>query len=431
MEITVQDLPNSEQKITVKLSQNKHNELKNDTLKKLSKNVKVAGFRPGHAPLDVVESQIGKETVFAVMLENSIPTLYTQAIKDKKLTPISRPNVDVVAEEPLEFTAVFAVQPEVKIKDLDKIKIKAPKTEVSEKELKEALEYIQTSHASYKEVTRKAKKGDRVELNFEGIDEKGNPVPGAKSENHPLVIGSGNFIPGFEDNLIGLELDQDSEFTVTFPKDYHAKELADKPVTFKVKITKIEEVEKPKIDKELSKKIFNEELEEKEFKAKLKHEIEHQKIHELQAKQEDDLFTELLKKADFTVSDILIEEEVEILLNELKQDIQKKGLNYDDFVKMNEDKEKKSINEIYKPKAEERAKIRFIIDFVIREKKLEATDQEIQTEVDLKISTAPEQVRNQVVSYYEEGKPGRNALRNKVLLDKFFALFLEKIDHKH
>jgi len=431
MEITVTDLPNSEQKITIKLSQDKHTELKNATLKQLSANVKVTGFRPGKAPLQVVEDQVGKEKVYAFMLENNIPTLYSKAIQEKKLTPISRPNVEVISEEPLEFTAIFAVQPEVKIKDLDKIKVKAPKVSVSEKELNESLDYVLQSHSSYKEVTRKAKKGDRVEVNFEGIDENQKSIPGAKSENHPLVLGSGNFIPGFEDNLIGLELNQDSEFTVTFPKDYHSKDLQDKPVTFKVKLTKIEEVEKPKITKDFTKKIFNEELTEKQFKDKLKHEIEHQKLHDLEAKQEDQLFEELLKKSDFEVSSILVEEEVDILVNELKQDIEKKGLKFEDFVKMTEEREKKPINEIYSPKAEERAKIRFIIDFIIKEKNLEASDEEIAKEVQLKIDSAPEQVRSQVESYYAEGQPTRNALRNKVLLDKFFDIFIERIKHKH
>lgn len=431
MEITVSSLPKSETKITVKVPADKFEQLKTETLKQLAKSVKVTGFRPGHAPLDVVETQIGKDRVFGMLLENNIPTLYTAAIKEKGLTPISRPMVDIITESPLEFSATFAVQPEVKIKDLDKLKIKTPDYKVSPKELDETIDKLLEANQSFKEVTRKTKKGDRVEIDFEGFDEAGALIDGTKSQNHPLVLGSGMFIPGFEDNLIGFSVSDETEFTVTFPKDYHVATLQSAPVKFKVTIKKIEEPQKAKIDAEFTKNIFGEEMDEKAFKAKLHHELEHQKIHEAEAKQEDELFEKLLKASDFEVSDILTEEETEILLDEMKQNIEKQGLKFEDFVKMTEAKEKKSIQEVYKTKAEERVKIRFIIDFVIKDKKLEASDAEIAKEAEAKIAAAPKEVQNQVKAYYEPEKAGYKALRNQILLNKFFELFITRIDHVH
>lgn len=429
MDIKIENLPKSEKKISIKLSDKKHQELKDKAIQQLAKSIKAPGFRPGKAPLDVVEKQIGSDKLFGYMLEQNIPVLYSEAIKDQKVTPISRPTVEVISENPLEFSAVFAVQPEVKIKGLDKINIKAPSTEVSKKELDDTIESILKSNAEFKDVDRKTKKGDRVEINFEGFDEAGKSIEGTKSENHPLELGSGMFIPGFEDNLIGLNKDADTEFTVKFPADYHVAALQSKPVLFKVKVVKIEEAQTPKIDKEFSKKILGEELDEKGFKDKLKHELEHQKIHESSAKQEDELFEKLLASADFEVSDILIEEETEILLDEMKQNIEKQGLKYENFVQMTEAKEGKPMQEIYNKKAEERVKIRFIIDFVIRDKKLEATDAELEAEAELKIASAPKEVQNKVKTYYEKDKPGYKALRNQILLNKFFDLFIEKIDH--
>jgi trigger factor len=431
MEITVSSLPKSETKITVKVPAAKYEQLKLETLKQLAKSVKVTGFRPGHAPLDVVENQIGKDRVFGMLLENNIPTLYTAAIKEKGLTPISRPIVDIITESPLEFSATFAVQPEVKIKDLDKLKIKTPDYKVTPKELDETIEKLLEANQTFVEVSRKTKKGDKVEIDFEGFDESGALIDGTKSENHPLVLGSGTFIPGFEDKLIGFSVNDKTEFTVTFPKDYHVATLQSAPVKFKVTIKKIEESQKAKIDAEFTKNIFGEEMDEKAFKAKLHHELEHQKIHEAEAKQEDELFEKLLKAADFEVSDILSEEETEILLDEMKQNVEKQGLKFEDFVKMTEAKEKKSIQEVYKTKAEERVKIRFIIDFVIKDKKLEASDAEITKEAEAKISSAPKEVQNQVKAYYEPEKAGYKALKNQILLNKFFELFITRIDHIH
>lgn len=431
MEITVSNLPKSEVKIVIKLSDKKTEELKNITLKELAKSVNVTGFRAGHAPLDVVENQLGKDKVLAMTLDQHLPTLYADAIKKEKLTPISRPTVDIVAESPLEFSAQFAVQPEVKIKDVDKIKIKAPKIEVSKKELDEVIDRLKKSGAEFEQVSRKTKTGDRVEIDFEGFDEEEKLIPGTKSENHPVVIGDKMFIPGFEENLVGFKENDTTEFTVTFPKDYHVDTLKNKPVKFKVTIKKVEESKLPEINEEFSQKVFGEPLDEKAFHTKLKFELEHQKIHDSEAQQEDELFNTLIKNSDFDVSDILTEEETEILLDEMKQNVEKNKLNFEDFVKMTEQREKMSINDFYKPKAEERVKIRFIIDHIIRTKKLEATPDDFKKEIAQKVKSAPAEVQGQVTTYYQEGNPGYAAIKNQILLGKFFELFIERIPHKH
>jgi trigger factor len=430
MEITVSNLPKSEVKIEVSVPASDTKVLYSASLKALGKNTKIAGFRPGKAPEDVIEKHFGKEKVFGYMLEMNLPTLYTKAIKEKELTPISRPMVDVVSEEPFVFSATFAVQPEVKIKGLDKIKIKAPEIAVTDKEMDETLDRLLSANSTMVEVDRASKKGDTVEINFEGFDADGTTIPGTKSENHPVSIGESMFIPGFEDNLIGLSKDEEKEFTVTFPEDYHVAELKSKPVLFKVKVTKVQEKQNPEIDEEFATKIFGEKMSKDDFVAKLKSELEHQKLHDQAAKQEDDLFDTLIKESEFEVSDILIEEETELLLEEMKQNITSRGLKFEDFVKLTESKEGKSINEFYKPKAEERVKIRFIIDFVIKNNKLEATEEEIAEKAQHKINHAPEGVQDQVKEYYKSGKPGHSAIRNQVLLDKFFNEFIERhADH--
>ncbi len=431
MDITVSNLPKSEIKIEISVPAEETKILYSASLKALGKNTKIAGFRPGKASDDVIESHFGKDKVFGYMLEMNLPTLYTKAIKEKDLNPISRPMVDVISEDPFVFSATFAVQPEVKIKGLDKIKIKAPDIKLSDKELDETIERLLSANSTLIEVDTKAKTGDTVEINFEGFDESGAAITGTKSENHPVTIGDSMFIPGFEENLIGINKDEEKEFTVTFPKDYHVADLKDKPVLFKVKATRIQEKHKPEINEEFSEKIFGEKLKKESFIAKLKSELEHQKLHDQGAKQEDDLFDTLIKNSEFDVSDILVEEETEILLEEMKQNITSRGLKFEDFVKLTESKEGKSINEFYKPKAEERVKIRFIIDFVIKEKGLGATSAEIEDAAQAKINHAPEGVQEQVKEYYKEGKGGYSALRNQILLDKFFKEFIDRHTEHH
>lgn len=428
MDIKVENLEKNQVKLTITVDADKQQEFEKRTAEALSKQVKVKGFRPGHAPVEAIKSQVGKDHFEGYLLETNLPFIYADAVKEKGIEPVSRPSVDIKSIDPITIEATVAVKPEITLKDLDKIKIKAPKIEVKKKEIDETLGHITKQHTEFKEVDRKAKKGDKVEIDFEGRDKNDQEIPGAKSENHPIVLGDGLFIPGFEDNLIGLKKDDEHEFEVTFPKDYHEKSLQNAPVKFKVKVKKIEEAHTPVIDDAFAAKLLGDGKTKKDLEDTIKGDLEHQKIHQEEAKQEEELFTTLLKAAKFEVSDILIDEELELLIQDIQRDALYKGQSYEQFKSALEAKEGKTVEEFYRPKAEERVKLKFIIEQVIKDLKIEASDKEIEEAAQIQLQNAPENMKDRMKEMVES-ENGKMQLKNQIILDKIFEHFIERNDH--
>lgn len=429
MDIKIEKLPKSETKVTITLTKDENLKYEQKTASKLSESIKIPGFRQGKAPVEVVRQELGDERFVAYMLETAIPQIYTEAIQREKLIPISRPNVNILADNPISIEAVFASIPEVDVAGTDKIKIKAPTIKVDKKELEERLEHFKKMNATHKAVERAAKKGDRVEIDFEGFDQKGNPIPNTKSEHHPIVIGSKAFIPGFEDELVGLKAGDEKEFTITFPKDYHAAELKAAKVKFKVKAHQVEEVKEAELNEELIEKLSGKKQSLEDFKKMIEHEIEHQKMHEARSQQEEDFFTTLLKACKFEVSDILVEEETKLMLEDIKRDTMMRGMNFDDYQKAVEEKEGKKLEEIYAEKAEERVRIRFILDKLINEKKIEVTDKEIDSVIKNRLEETPKDYRDKAKEFYKKGNQGYTAVRNELVLQALLGIFIEEIEH--
>lgn len=233
---------------------------KNKALAKLAPQVKVPGFRPGRAPAAVVEKQLDPNTVSQETLDIVLNDLYSTAIDELKLRPVAPPQVSLTKFVPytdVEFEASVEIVGNIKLGKYKDLKIVKEKPEITAKDVTEVLSRLQQQMAEYKEVDRVAKDGDRVWVDFDGVDTKGEPIEGAKGKDYPLVLGSNTFIPGFEKNLIGVKAKDTKEFTISFPKDYGVKSLQLKKVTFTVNINKVEEVILPAIDTDFSKKVGN------------------------------------------------------------------------------------------------------------------------------------------------------------------------------
>lgn len=429
MDIKIEKLPKSETKVTITLTEDENTKYEQKTASSLSESVKIPGFRQGKAPIDVVKQELGEERFVAYMLETAIPQIYTEAVQKEKLIPISRPNVTILADNPISIEAVFASIPEVDVKGADKIKIKAPSIKVDKKELEERLEHFKKMHATHSAVDRAAKIGDRVEIDFEGFDQKGNSIPNTKSEHHPIVIGSDTFIPGFEDELVGTKAGENKEFNITFPKDYHAAELKAAKVKFKVTVHQVEEVKDAELNEELIEKLSGQKQSLDDFKKMLEHELEHQKMHEARAEQEEQFFVELLKACKFEVSDILVEEETKLMIEDIKRDTMMRGMNFDDYQKAVEEREGKKLEEIYQEKAEERVRIRFILDKLINEKKIDASEKEVEEVIKIRLEETPKDYRDKAKEFYKKGNQGHTAIRNELVLQALLGMFIEEIPH--
>lgn len=416
---------NSEVVLEIKLSESKIKEYYEKAAKDLSSKMNIKGFRKGNAPIEIIESQVGKESLQAHALDKFLPEIYTEAIKQEKIEPIAMPRIKVDDLATLGFTATCAVMPEIKLKGLDKVKVKAKAAKVTKKEVDEELGFLQTRATEWKDVSRKAKKGDRVEIDFAGFDKDENPIPNTESKNYPLVLGSNMFIPGFEDEVIGMKKDEEKSFDITFPENYHEESLKGAVVTFKIKANRIEEPQKPEINDELIKKATGTEKTLEGYTKEIKEKLTQQKEQEANHAAENEVFEKLLKANEFNISDILVDEELNIMKNEISQDLQRRGSTIE---QMNESlkAEGTSFLERYTPKAQERVKLRFIVDNIIKDKDLKITDKELEAEIKNKAETADPSIKEHVVKYYEQNAQAKAHLRQHMLMDKLIKLFLDK-----
>lgn len=359
--------------------------IKTQVLTKLQDAVKVAGFREGKAPLEMVEKNVDPTRLQSEFLESAIEQLYPQAAKSEDLRPVDRPTINVTKFVPfdtLEFEAKVPVLGEIKLADYKSIKMAKPTVKVTEEDVKGVLDSIQQRMAEKKEVKRAAKEGDEVWIDFSGKDAKGQPVKGADGNNYPVKLGSNTFIPGFEENLVGLKAGEKKEFSLTFPKEYGVKAIAGKKVTFNAEVKKVQEVIEPKVDDDFAAKVgpFKNV---KELKDDIKKQLTIERQKEFDQKYQSDLVREITKQSTVTAPKKFVEEQIERMLEELQQNLSYRGQTYDEFLASEVTTDEKYREEILRPAAEERVKASLILGEIADTEKLMVTPEELDIRMQL------------------------------------------------
>lgn len=393
------------------------------TSEQLSKEIKIPGFREGKAPLEVVEKQIGSERFAAYVLENALSGSYAKAVVDEKLNVATSPKVEIKSEKPLKYEATVALMPEAKVKDYKNIKIPKETVEIQEKELEEAMKDFQKYYATLKQVERPVKKGDRVEVDFEGTDLAGTPLEGTRSKNHPLIVGEGMLLPDFEENLVEMKKDETKSFNVSFPKDYHYKPFQGKVVNFKVAVRRIEEVMMPEISEAFIEMVTGTKMTTEGLKERFKKNIHAEKENSARMKREDKFLEQVLKQVEVELPDMLVEEEIEFMMDELKTDLEKKGLDLKQYLEKLK-KDEKSLQKEMHAEAEKRLKLRFALQFLFKEEKIEVSHEDLEKEIEKLIKNFPENEQEKVRAKYQNHS-GRAQLRNRLMLYQLF----EKLVH--
>lgn len=425
MNISVEKLPKSEMKVVIDLSLEETTKYLEKAAKQVSEMVKVPGFRPGQAPLEVLKKHVKEGAIEAHMLDLAIPETYTEAVKKEDLQVVSRPQVKITSDVPLKYEATVAIYPEVKISGYDKIKVKPADSKVEDKDVDAVLDDIQKRQAKYVKVDREAKKGDRAEIDFEGFDDGGAPLENANSKHHPVIIGDNTLVPGFEDELIGLKKGDEKEFTLTFPKDYFHKPFQKKKVTFKVKVHEIEEVQKPEFTPEFLKQITGQDKTLDEVKKDIKENLEREREHAEKNRQEDEF---LDKVADITKVDVpnaLLEEEIDGMMDEFKSSLEERGLTLAQYLE-GAGKTMEEVRDMRKKEAEKRLKLRFGLQQIFKQEEITATEEDMKKEMETIMALYPEAERDKLQKEYEEGSYLRRRLENKIMMDKLFATYLFK-----
>lgn len=383
MKISNKKLEKAIVELTVAFESDEWKSTQDKALNKLAKSVKIDGFRPGKAPVALIKSRISKASILQEASDMILQDKFVQILTDAQVEPVAQPTLTVnkINEDELEVVINVPVKPEVELGEYKGLEVKKGRVAVTKKEIEEQLSNYQSQFAelSIKEGGKVAK-GDTAVIDYEGFID-GEAFDGGKGENYPLEIGSGSFIPGFEDQLIGMTTDNEQEIKVTFPEDYGAPNLAGKEATFKVTVHEIKEKHLPEIDDELAKDVNIDGVETLEqLKAHIKSQIKARKETESENKFMDDIYKALVASSKVEDSDALLKQEQDMMLQEIEQNLQRQGLNFEVYEQFT-GKSKEDVLEDIKPQAEERVKLNLILEAIIKEEELAVTDEEREAEL--------------------------------------------------
>ncbi|MFE4839561.1 trigger factor [Bacillus velezensis] len=354
-----------------------------DAFKKVVKQVSIPGFRKGKVPRGLFEQRFGVEALYQDALDILLPVEYPKAVEEAGIEPVDRPEIDVEKiekGESLIFTAKVTVKPEVKLGDYKGLGIEKDDTAVTDEDVQNELKALQERQAELVVKEEGAvENGDTVVIDFEGFVD-GEAFEGGKAENYSLEVGSGSFIPGFEEQLTGLEAGAEKDVEVTFPEEYHAEELAGKPAVFKVKIHEIKAKELPELNDEFAKDIDEEVETLAELTEKTKKRLEEAKENEADAKLREELVLKASENAEADVPQAMIDTELDRMLKEFEQRLQMQGMNLELYTQFS-GQDENALKEQMKEDAAKRVKSNLTLEAIAQAENLEVTDEEVEAEL--------------------------------------------------
>ena len=343
-----------------------------------AKYINIPGFRKGKAPMNIVEKYYGAQIFYEDAFNDVATQSYGEALDENNIDAVSRPVVDIVQMEKgkdLIFTAVVQVKPEVELGKYKGISLKKVEYKVEDKDVEKELKQMQDRNSRLVTVDdRPLENGDIATIDFEGFVD-GVAFEGGKAEGHELEIGSGAFIPGFEEQLVGMKIDEEREIKVTFPKEYFSKDLAGKDAIFKVKLHEIKKKELPELDDEFAKDVSEFDTLD-ELKASIKERLEKDNAQKAKYETEEAAIKAVCEKVKVDIPSGMIEMEVENMLRDFEQRLSYQGLKMEQYLKMI-GKTEEEVKKEYEPQAIEAIKSRLTLEAIIKAEKLEATEKEI------------------------------------------------------
>ena len=357
-----------------------------DAIKKVyfqsAKYFNIPGFRKGKAPINIVEKYYGKEIFYEDAFNEVVPEELEAAVKENNLEIVSRPDIDVKQIEKgkdLIFTAVFQTKPEAKLGKYKGIEIPKIEYTVTDEDINHELSHMQEHNARLISVEdRPVEKGDIVVIDFEGFVD-GVAFEGGKAEGHELEIGSNTFIPGFEDQIIGMKIDEEKDINVKFPDEYFSKDLAGKDATFKVKLHEIKKKELPELDDEFAKDVSEFDTLD-ELKKSIKDRLEKDAENKQKYETEDAVIKAVCENVEVDIPSGMIETETEDMLKNVENRLAYQGLKLEQYLQMM-GKTAEEVKKEYEPQAIEAIKSRLMLEAVIKSEKIEATEDEIVSKV--------------------------------------------------
>ncbi|WP_164668454.1 trigger factor [Virgibacillus doumboii] len=370
--------------LTIEVSAEEFDRGLDQAFKKVVKDVQIPGFRKGKVPRKIFENRFGVESLYQDAVDIILPDAYVKAVEETGIEPIEQPEVDIEEIEQgkdLIFTAKVQVKPEVELGDYKGLEVEEQSVEVTDEDVDHEIEHQREHHA---ELTVKeegsVEEGDTVVMDFEGFlgDE---PFEGGKGEDHSLEIGSGQFIPGFEEQMVGKKPGEETEIEVTFPEDYHAENLAGQKATFKVKIHEVKAKELPELDDEFAKDVDEEVETLEELKTKKKEEMEAQKKQDAENQKRESLVEQASDNANVDIPEAMVNTELDRMMQEFEQRLQMQGMTMEMYFQFS-GQDENALKEQMKEDAEKRVKTNLTLEAIYNEENLEVTDEDVDKELE-------------------------------------------------
>lgn len=383
MRIDLESQPQGQIKLTIEVSPEEMQPYLDRAAEVLSRQHKIAGFRPGKASLGIVIQKLGAQAVWEEAAEAAVRRSFVTTVKEKEIDAVGQPHIHIIKlapDNPLIFTAHVSVLPPIAVGDYALFKAKPEPITVAAEKIEAAIEDMRKMFATQEKVDRPAGHGDRTDIDFE-LTIDGVPMENGTGKNHPVVIGSKQFVPGFEENLVGLKAGETKEFSVTFPTEYHHRPLAGKQGRFKVKVNTVYQITKPELNDEFAKKAGQFSTI-SDLRTKLEANLREEATDESDRRFEKAIMDELIARSRFgDLPAVLIDNEVEKMLSELKEEIARHGSpSFDDYLQGI----KKSVDELkkeFRPQAETRVKAALLIRSIAKKEKIMAEDKQVEEEV--------------------------------------------------
>lgn len=382
MSLQVEKLEKNMAKLTIEVPADDLEKALQSAYMKQKNKISLPGFRKGKVPRQMIEKMYGAEIFYDDAANELIPKAYAEAYDEAELDIVSRPQINVVQIEkgkPFIFTADVATKPEVTLGEYKGLEIEKVSTRVTQKEVDAKIQEEAEKNARTITVTdRPVQDRDEVILDFEGFVD-GVAFEGGKGENYPLTIGSGSFIPGFEEQLVGAEAEKEMEVKVTFPEDYHAEDLKGKEAVFKCTIHEIKAKELPEIDDEFAAEVSEFDTLE-EYKADIKAKIKDQKASEGKRKQEDQAVDAVVKNAQYEIPQPMIETQVMQMADDFAQRIQSQGISLEQYFQFTGMTADKMMDEL-RPQAIKRIETRLVLEAIAKAENIEISDEKLDKEL--------------------------------------------------
>ena len=409
--------------VEIKIEKDEWKKYLDKAFNKVKNEVKVDGFRKGKVTREIFNKKVGVQALFEDAINYAIDDEYKKIMDNDKYEPIVRPTVDIVDINENDATIKFTIttKPEIKLGDYKNLGIKKEKVSVSKKEFEDEIENLRRDYAEIIVKDGKAENKDTVVIDFDGYL-NGEPFDGGKSENYPLELGSNTFIPGFEDQIVGMKKGEEKDIIVTFPEDYPAENLKGKEVIFKVKVNEVKTKQLPELEKEFFEDLGYDEINTAdEFKEHIKDNIKNEKTNKVENKYVDDLLDKLVETSSIeSVPDEFVNNEIERMYYNASENIKMQGINMETYLKFI-NKTEEEVKESFKDDALKRVKVRILLEEIVEIEKLKVEEKELEERLQ-KLSELYEMTKEEVINAFG----GKEVVKYDALMNKALKILQDQ-----